>query len=142
MGPKQKSLLFKEDRKILKPSYPVVDIVVSDINTTAAWFRWREYLVTFKGKTSFLLPIDERSCRPISPYQLLDEDEITRRTNQDAIAKSAGDYSDSQSDKQSKKTRYYDFLGFGVMGVVFVLILLIILYAAGKIDFSNFGGAA
>lgn len=149
---KQECLLFKENRVIKKLTMPIVGELVTAAKEMLGWFRFREYLLStnyhqvMKKDKYYILPIDERSGLPINPYNVVDDSQLAEMTDGDRVAELAGDYEDQQMQRNQKKTRYYDFLGIAVMGVVFTFVLVVILFVAGKIDLSSitniFGGGS
>ena len=116
--------------------------LVSEAKAMVSWFRFREFLQPTKyqqvvsKQEYYILPIDERSGLPISPYNPISDADLLRITDGDRVAEIAGDFEDQQLSKQQRKTKFYDYIGIATLGVVFCFVLIAILAAAGKIDFS------
>ena len=149
---KQDCLLFKENRTIKRIRIPIVGELVSDAKMMISWFRFREFLQPTRyqqvvsKQEYYILPIDERSSLPVSPYSPISDADLRRITDGDRVAEIAGDYEDQQMARNQRKTKFYDYIGIATLGIVFCFVLIAILAAAGKFDFgmitNMFGGGA
>ena len=133
---KHRVMLIRENRRIRLGKLPLKARHIGDPKTMAAWFLFREYLQVkrFFGKgTRMYLPIDERTALPVSPYSYHTQDDIKILTNPDNVAAESLSYTTSQTETENRRSRYYDFMSIGIMGVVAVFALVVILFLTGTL---------
>jgi hypothetical protein len=110
-----------------------------------AWHRIREFqeIVRVFGKQKgYFLALDNRSSVPLSPYQeaegcsdamCISKAWLDKITDPEQVAQASHDFAQTESDAQQRKSRYYEFVGFGIMGLVIIMAFLIIMVMTGKI---------
>jgi hypothetical protein len=85
--------------------------------------------------------VDNRSSIPVSPYQgvqcadfqCMGQPVLDAVTDPAAVAIASHDFAQTENDANARRTRYYDFLGLSIMGIVIILGLLVVLKVTGKI---------
>lgn len=137
---KQRVILFRENRQIKRPAFVVLGNRVSDSKTLNEWFRFREYLQrekTYgKGKNN-VLPVDERSAIPISPYHYHTDEQLMKLVDADSVADQAEDLMSTQVEANKNKSRFQDMLGISIMGMVFFLMIVVILFLTGRLKIGS-----
>lgn len=137
----QYAFLIHENRDVERCKIPLLGLFLRMTKKPQAWYYLDSYLQQVQGfGERYWQFIHERFAMPVSPYQdkyFKGEEEIKELTNQDRVAEQAANFTATESDMESRKSRFNDLLGFAALGMVFLLIIVVLLVAAGRIDIGQ-----
>lgn len=141
---KQAVLRICENRLVRQQLIEKPGFFLRNANRFEAYYYLRNYLQQIKpiSKSTYYLPIYERFAMPVSPYQsdYYNQDEIKDLINQDKVAEESCSLSSMQTAADQNKSKFADFLGIGVMGIVAVFIIVVLLAASGKLNLGAIMG--
>jgi len=132
-----------ENRKLIKPKYPVEGEAVIDHSNAVGWLRFKEYIGRVEGlrrlfgllpDNSRIMVVDERDGLPISPYRpakSVMEKQCTM-IGDGEMADRQGDFQLSKQRAEERKHWYYNSMALAIMGIVFCFVVVVLLYVSGK----------
>jgi len=132
----QRVIKFCENRQIKKLKVQKLGWFARSKDTIEAWYNLDRYMQKIKGWAgNYWLPVGERYAIPISPYskELYEDEEWTNILNQSTVADESCNFTRMENENQMHKSRYYDYMGIAVMGVVVCFIIMAILVVLGHV---------